>query len=167
MQLAAGKLVAALEQLVGEVEALERGARAGDVDRIDQAAETFPQRPLAEAPGQHGGDHPLPRRQRRRLVDQADARTQALACRATQRPGLAAEHFVAAGGRLQVGGEHAQQGGLAGAGRADDGDPLAGADAQVDPGEGALAVGVDVLHAVQQQGHFSRPAVRADSSMPL
>lgn len=79
LQLAAGKLVAALEQLVAEIQALQRVVGAGAVQRIDQAGQALPQRPLAEASGQYRADHPLPWRQRRRLVDQADARAQALA----------------------------------------------------------------------------------------
>ncbi|MCY1430653.1 hypothetical protein D9M71_466040 [compost metagenome] len=167
LQLAAGQLVAALEQLVGEIQALQCGPGAGDIDRIDQAGQTFPQRPLTETPGQHGGHHPLPGWQGRCLVNQPDARAQALACPAAKRPRLVAEQLVGAGGRHQVGGENAQQGGLAGTGRADDGDALAGFDAQVDPGDCLLAVGVDELHAGQTQGHFNRPAARADSSIPL
>lgn len=80
---------------------------------------------------------------------------------------LLAEQFDTAGAGPPLAGEHPQQAGLAGAGRSDQGYPFASGQAQADVGKGALAVGVDQVHAVEAQAHFSRPAARADSSMPL
>ncbi len=62
LQLATGKLVAAGEQFVGEIDTLQRGARTADVERVDQRDERLPPRPLAEFASQHRRYNPLPTR---------------------------------------------------------------------------------------------------------
>jgi hypothetical protein len=76
LQLATGELVAAGKQLVGQIDAFQRGASAGHVERVNQRSQRFPGRPLAELAGQHGGYHALPAGNRRRLMDGADAGAQ-------------------------------------------------------------------------------------------
>ena len=52
-------------------------ARAGGVARNDERGERLPRRPGAEPAGEDGGDDAQARRDRRALVDDADARAQA------------------------------------------------------------------------------------------
>ncbi len=74
---------------------------------------------------QHGVDDPLARRQRRRLRRQEQSRAQGVAFAAGDLPGRSAEDVQAAGFRAQRAGQGMQQTGLAGAGRADQGDLFA------------------------------------------
>ena len=51
LQLAAGELVATLENFVGQVEPGQRFACAGNIERIKQRGQRFPDRPLAAPAG--------------------------------------------------------------------------------------------------------------------
>ena len=142
LQLAAGKPVATVEQAVGQVEARQHLLRPGDVRRIKQRGQPFPGRPGAEPPGQDGGDHPQARRNRRRLVNGADARPQASQLGGGKLPGIAAEQFDAPAAGPQGAAEQPDQAGLAGARRPDHGDALAAGEAQVEAVQGAEAIAV-------------------------
>ena len=87
LQLAAGEPVAAVEQPVGQVQPGQHGLRAGDVGRHQQRGQGAPARPGAQPARQHRGDDAQPRRNRRRLVDQPDARAQRLQRPRAQLPG--------------------------------------------------------------------------------
>ena len=142
LQLAAGEAVAALEQAVGEVEPGQRRPGAGDVDRVEQRKQPLGRRPASEAAGEDGGDDAQARRNRRRLMDGADARAQAAQVAGRQLPGIGAEYLEASDGRAQGGAEQAEQAGLAGARGADHGNALARRQLKVKPVHGAQAVGV-------------------------
>ena len=172
LQLATGKLVAVLIQLVAEVEAGQGGTGGLTLLRVDQVEQGLGQRPVAEATGQNRGDHALARWQWRALVDQADAPAQLLALTRGERPGLLAEQAQLTAAGLQGGGQKAQQTGFAGPGRTDDGHTLALCNGEREIRQCRLAVGVGQAHAGQAHAgkagcHFSRPAARAASSMPL
>ncbi|MCY1177248.1 hypothetical protein D3C81_1483820 [compost metagenome] len=98
-------------------------------------------------------------------MDHADACTQFLPGTRTQGPGLGVEQFDVTDARLQAGRQHPQQGGFAGARRADDGHPFAGFDPQIDMFERLDAIGMRQAHAGQLQYHFNSSAERAASSM--
>ncbi|MNY12309.1 hypothetical protein D3C86_1453810 [compost metagenome] len=167
LQLAAGQLLALGEQLVTQVQLDQCRPRPRNIHRMQQAQQAFGKTPLAELSGQHRRDHPLPRWQWRRLVNQADARPQLLTSMGAKLPGVLAEHLNRAVVRAQGGGQHVEQARLAGTGRADDCDLLTGTDVQVDLMQRTHAIAVGEADPVQMQGHFSRSAARAASSMPL
>jgi hypothetical protein len=78
LALAARQAVDAVEQLVGQVEALQRLVRGRDVVRIEQRAQAGQQAHRRQPAGQHRGDHALARRQRRHLRRQEQPPAQAL-----------------------------------------------------------------------------------------
>ena len=100
LQLAARQLVAAVEHALAQAHARERVTRARDVagQRATSAARA-PRPHWPEPAGQHRGDHAQPRRDRRRLVHEADARAQRLQRAGAQRPRIGAEQRDAAVGR--------------------------------------------------------------------
>jgi len=154
LQLAPGELIAAREEPVGELDAGECGMGAGKILRMEQRGQRFPQRPLSEAAGEHGGDDALAPGQRGRLRDQADASAQRRQrChgrrgvdRDIQNPRLAA---LRRQGRRQ----QREQGRLAGTGRADERDAFARCDREREVGERDMAVGVGQAHALEQEAH--------------
>ncbi|MNG09126.1 hypothetical protein D3C84_925300 [compost metagenome] len=167
MQLAAGQLLALSEELVVQVEPGQCRASPGNIQRVQQVDQALGQPPLTDFSRQHRGDHPLARRQRRRLMHQADARAQALALTGRQVPGLFPQHLQFAVAGAQAGGKYVKQARLARAGRADDGDLFTGFDVQVQAAQRLYSVGMGETDPGQMQGHLSRSAARAASSMPL
>ncbi|MOA40805.1 hypothetical protein D3C78_1627110 [compost metagenome] len=109
---------------------------------MQQVQKTFTQTPLPQLAGQHGGDHALTRRQRRRLMHQADPRAQTLTLAGRQVPGAFAEHFNLAAAGPQGGGQQVEQTRLTGPGRANDGDLFTNANLQVDTAQGVDSIGV-------------------------
>ncbi len=96
LALAARQPVDARPQLVGEVEALERGMGVRDADRIDERAQAGPQRLPRQPRRQQRSDGALARRQRRRLRRQEQPPAQALQAGHRQRPGILAVERQAA-----------------------------------------------------------------------
>ncbi len=127
---------------VGEVEAGQRRPGAGDVGRVEQRKQPLGGRPASEAAGEDGGDDAQARRNRRRLMDGADARAQTAQVAGRQLPGIGAEHVETPDGRAQGGAEQTEQAGLAGPRGADHGNALARRQLQVETVHGAQAVAV-------------------------
>ncbi|MNR21236.1 hypothetical protein D3C85_1381260 [compost metagenome] len=165
--MAAGQLLALGEQLVTQVQLEQCRPCAWNIHRMQQAQQAFGKTPLPQLSGQHRRDHPLPGGQGWCLMHQADARPQLLTPTRAELPGVFAEYLDRAVVRAQGGGQHVEQARLAGTGRADDCDLLTGTDVQVDLMQRTHAIAVGEADPVQMQGHFSRSAARAASSMPL
>ena len=157
LQLPARKLIAALEQAVGQVEPRQLLARPGNVRGIEQRQRRLPPRPLAQTAGDDGRDGALARRDRRRLVHHADAAAQARESRTRELPGVALEHRNAPFGRPHRGAKNAQQRALARPGGADDRQPLAAPGGKRDCAQRALAIGVDDTDTRKFETHAVRP----------
>ena len=173
LQLAAREAVAAVEDAVAEVEPRERRARACGIARHEQRGERLPGRPRAEPAGEHGGDDAQPRRDRRALVDDADARAQAAQRAGAERPrdrrrrSRRGPRSAAATCRARAPASSCRRPTARSPRRA------RRARARADAGERAVPVGVDVADAVEahvachrRARYLTRPAERAADSMP-
>ena len=154
LQLAAGELVAAGEQLVIQLHTGQRFARAGNVLRVGQRRQRLPQRPLAQLARQHGGNHALAQRNGRGLVHGANAGAQGFQSAGCRLGGRSlAQHLHAARGGQVGGGNGAEQTGFACARRADERNALALRGGQGNMGQGVKAVAVGQAHIVQHEAH--------------
>src|SRR5450755_1054749 len=153
LQLASREAVATIEDAIAEVEAGQRLASASGVARHEQRGERLPGRPRAEAPGEDGGDNAQPRRDRRSLVDDADARAQAPQLAPRKLPRVAAGNGHPPLGRPQRRAEHTHQARLAGARRADHGGAFARRERDRYVAQRAVPIGVDEAGAVELQAH--------------
>ena len=120
-----------VKQLVAQIKLLQRGKCRRDVGRVQQRAQAGPQAHAGQRAGQHRSHHALARRQRRCLRRQKQPAAQPLQSAPGQLPRRCAVQRHLAGKRRQRAGQHLQQGGLAGARRADHRHLLTGGHAQV------------------------------------
>src|SRR5688572_19931089 len=104
------------EQLVAEVQPVQRRTCARNIHWTQQVQQTFAQAPLTQFSSQNRSDHALARWQRGRLMDQADARAKTLTLTGRQLPGALAEHLQLTVIRSQGGGQQVEQARLARAG---------------------------------------------------
>ena len=152
LPLAAGQPVDPREQLLAQIEPLERRVRARNVLRIEQRAQTGAQAPVRQPAREHRRDHALARRQRRHLRGHEKPPALLLQCACGLRPDVGAAQHDAPGRGLQRRAGGLQQRGLACAGRADHRDLLARLHLQRHPTQrrgAARGRRVARMHAVQ------------------
>jgi hypothetical protein len=166
LPLTAGEPLGALEHPVGELHAVQRGQRLGHPLRPQQRPRRPPRRPLRQPAGVDVVHHPKLADQLQVLVHRAHAGAQPAQRAPGQGGRVGTQHPHRSGGRRHRTVGQADQRRLARARGADEGDALAGADGEVDPGERRRPAVPDA-DAVQPQdgGQLTSPRSRPISSI--